>query len=132
MASALASQSAGSTLGTARLGCDYLCLFLAERLHFPRLHNLEGMPLFLSSCARCTLTDMSAPDLAKPYAQRERCRAWLRSFIRRGEPFFWTKEELRAAAFTELRITEAAFDEAWNLAVAGSGVRVSGRPAVPG
>jgi hypothetical protein len=45
--------------------------------------------------------------------ERQRCRQWLRDYIRPGQAKRVTKAELRDAAMRELEISKNSFDSAW-------------------
>lgn len=49
----------------------------------------------------------------KAEAERQRCRDWLLTYIRPGQPKPATKAALRDAAMRELGISKNSFDAAW-------------------
>jgi hypothetical protein len=53
--------------------------------------------------------------------ERRRCRDWLLPYMRDQRPKLATKEEFRAAAIRELRISKASFDFAWVDAIEQTG-----------
>lgn len=53
--------------------------------------------------------------------ERRRCRDWLLSFMRGDQPKFLTKEELRATAMRELKVSKLSFDMGWIMAIEDSG-----------
>ena len=50
---------------------------------------------------------------AKAADEQRRCRDWLLPFLAGDRPKYLTKDELRAAAMRELRISKNSFDFAW-------------------
>jgi hypothetical protein len=53
--------------------------------------------------------------------ERLRCTNWLLPFMRGDQPKFLTKDELRAAAMRELKVSKNSFDFAWMNAIAITG-----------
>jgi hypothetical protein len=53
----------------------------------------------------------------KADADRQRCRQWLRAYIRSGQPRRVTKAVLRETAMRELKISKNPFDVAWIAAI---------------
>jgi hypothetical protein len=65
---------------------------------------------------RLTLPTIKARNqelLEKADDELRRCRDWLLPFMRDNQPKFLTKDELRAAAIRELKISKNSFDFAW-------------------
>lgn len=58
---------------------------------------------------------------AKADEERRRCRDWLLKFMRRDQPKFLTKAELRDAAIRELKVSKNSFDFAWIWAIEDTG-----------
>ena len=50
-------------------------------------------------------------------AQQEKCRDWLKQFMRPGQPKPMTKEELFQLAKEQLNISRSSFDMAWVWAI---------------
>ena len=51
--------------------------------------------------------------LEKADDERRRCRDWLLPFMQNNQTKFLTKNELRAAAIRELKVSKNSFDFAW-------------------
>jgi hypothetical protein len=58
---------------------------------------------------------------AKANDERERCRAWLRTFMEHGQPKMATKEELWCVAKAELQVSRSSFDCGWGMAILDTG-----------
>ena len=59
--------------------------------------------------------------LEKADDERRRCRDWLLPFMQNNQPKFLTKNELRAAAMRELKVSKNSFDFAWIDAIKRTG-----------
>jgi hypothetical protein len=53
--------------------------------------------------------------------QWQQCRDWLLPFMQGNKPKFLTKDELRRAAMSELKVSKSAFDFGWMAAIEDSG-----------
>lgn len=63
----------------------------------------------------------NAEIIAKAHADRERCKEWLRRYIRPGIPKAFTKEDLRSVAIQDLGVSKSSFDFAWIWIIEESG-----------
>ena len=57
----------------------------------------------------------------KAREEQRRCRDWLLPFMQGNQPKFLTKEELRATAMRELKVSKLSFDMGWIMAIEDSG-----------
>ena len=59
--------------------------------------------------------------LEKADDERRRCRDWLLPFMQNNQAKFLTKNELRAAAMRDLKVSKNSFDFAWIDAIERTG-----------
>jgi hypothetical protein len=68
------------------------------------------------------ITKSRRQELSEKFTKEwQQCRDWLLPFMKNNQPKFRTKDELRRAAMSELKVSNNAFDFGWMAAIEDSG-----------